>query len=124
MARNLARRQQRHAARHVAFEETDSLWEELADDTAEPVRLAAAAQHRAHVRAAILALPAHQREVVILCELEELEYHEVAAVLGIPIGTVRSRLSRARRTLTRWLALIDEPRVAGLQEETSELRAV
>lgn len=124
MARNLARRQQRHSARHVTFDETDVLAEELADDSTEPMRLASAAQHRAQVRAAILALPAHQREVVILCELEELEYHEVASLLGIPIGTVRSRLSRARRTLTQWLALIDTPRAPGLQEETYELRAI
>jgi RNA polymerase sigma-70 factor (ECF subfamily) len=52
------------------------------------------------VRAAILALPTHYREVVVLCELNELSYAEAAEVLGCAIGTVRSRLSRARAILT------------------------
>jgi len=45
---------------------------------------------------AIAALPLHYREVVVLCELQELSYLEVAAVVGCPEGTVRSRLHRAR----------------------------
>jgi len=46
-------------------------------------------------------LPSEQREVLLLVAVEELPYHEVAAVLGIPIGTVMSRLSRARHKLRR-----------------------
>ena len=53
----------------------------------------------AAVRAAILQLPAHYREVVVLCELNELSYAEAAEVLSCAIGTVRSRLSRARAIL-------------------------
>jgi len=53
----------------------------------------------AKVRAAVLALPEKYREVITLCELEELPYEEAAAVLGCPVGTVRSRLSRAKRLL-------------------------
>jgi RNA polymerase sigma-70 factor, ECF subfamily len=48
------------------------------------------------VRAAVLALPAHYREVVVLCELNEMSYAEAAEVIGCAIGTVRSRLHRAR----------------------------
>jgi len=45
---------------------------------------------------AIAALPAAQREVLLLVALEDLSYDETARVLGIPIGTVMSRLARAR----------------------------
>jgi len=48
---------------------------------------------------AIAALPAPQREVLLLVALEDLSYEETAGVLGIPIGTVMSRLARAREKL-------------------------
>jgi RNA polymerase sigma-70 factor (ECF subfamily) len=48
---------------------------------------------------AIAALPAAQREVLLLVALEDLSYEETAQVLGIPIGTVMSRLARAREKL-------------------------
>lgn len=51
------------------------------------------------VRQAVGQLPAGQREVVTLVDLEEFSYAEVATILEIPIGTVMSRLSRARATL-------------------------
>ena len=41
----------------------------------------------------------HFREVILLCEVEEMSYQEIAETLSIPIGTVMSRLSRARKTL-------------------------
>ena len=48
---------------------------------------------------AIARLPEEQRQVILLVGLEGMRYEEVAEVLGIPIGTVRSRLSRGRETL-------------------------
>lgn len=55
------------------------------------------------VRQAVLALPLHYREVVVLCELEEMRYTEAAALLGCAVGTVRSRLHRARALLKQRL---------------------
>jgi RNA polymerase sigma-70 factor, ECF subfamily len=55
------------------------------------------------VRQAVLGLPLHYREVVVLCELEEMSYGEAAASLGCAVGTVRSRLHRARALLKRRL---------------------
>jgi RNA polymerase sigma-70 factor (ECF subfamily) len=46
-------------------------------------------------------LPAEQREVLLLAAVEELRYEEIATVLGIPVGTVMSRLSRAREKIRR-----------------------
>ena len=51
------------------------------------------------VRKAVLSLPPKYREVVVLCELQEVSYVETAEVLGCAIGTVRSRLHRARALL-------------------------
>src|SRR5260370_3177445 len=51
------------------------------------------------VRQAVLALPANFREVVLLCDLHEMSYVNAAAVLGCALGTVRSRLNRARGML-------------------------
>jgi len=51
------------------------------------------------LRRALDGLPVAYREVLLLCEVEEMLYQEIAATLSIPIGTVMSRLSRARKTL-------------------------
>jgi RNA polymerase sigma-70 factor (ECF subfamily) len=51
------------------------------------------------LRRAVLALPRRYREVVVLCDLEETDYADAAGVLNCPIGTVRSRLHRARALL-------------------------
>lgn len=48
---------------------------------------------------ALEALPVVYREVILLCDLEEMSYGEIAEALGIPIGTVMSRLSRARKAM-------------------------
>lgn len=55
------------------------------------------------VRKAVLSLPEKYREVVVLCELQEMSYIETAEVLGCAIGTVRSRLHRARTMLSEKL---------------------
>src|SRR5262249_16418691 len=61
------------------------------------------------VRQAILALPEHYREVVALCSLGEMSYEQAASVIGCPVGTVRSRLNRAREILVRKLSAVKGP---------------
>jgi RNA polymerase sigma-70 factor (ECF subfamily) len=56
-----------------------------------------------HLRAAVESLPPHYREVVVLCELEELHYARAAAIIGVPVGTIRSRLHRGRGLLAQAL---------------------
>ncbi len=58
------------------------------------------------VIAALKKLPEHYRSVVLLADVNEFDYKEVAAILDIPIGTVMSRLSRARGQLKRSLARV------------------
>ena len=56
------------------------------------------------VRRAVVALPQPFREAVVLCDLEELSYAEAAEAIGVPLGTVRSRLSRGRALLAGMLS--------------------
>jgi len=58
---------------------------------------------------AILLLPVEQREVLLLISLEGMSYNETAQTLGIPAGTVMSRLSRARRQLSTLMADDEKP---------------
>jgi len=68
-----------------------------AKDTPESILLQQA--DRELVQEALSRLPVVYREALLLCEYEEMSYQEIAATLAIPIGTVMSRLSRARRAL-------------------------
>lgn len=63
------------------------------------------------VQNAIADLPVHYREILLLCEAEEMSYQEIAETLAIPIGTVMSRLSRARKALRSILASTISKRV-------------
>jgi RNA polymerase sigma-70 factor (ECF subfamily) len=77
---------------------------ETADSEAiDPAVLAERGADGEAVRAAIDGLPPEFREAVVLRELEGLSYREISAVLSVPIGTVMSRLSRARKWLERKL---------------------
>jgi RNA polymerase sigma-70 factor (ECF subfamily) len=69
------------------------------DEGPDPEALVMQQQAVEKVRRAIQELPADFREVIVLRELEGLSYKEIAVVAGIPIGTVMSRLARARERL-------------------------
>ncbi len=100
IARKLALRQMERGRADIALE--------IDSEDAVPAQLAvqddalAELTHREGIEAlrrAVMALPRRYREVVVLCDLEELDYADAAAALGCPIGTVRSRLHRARALL-------------------------
>jgi RNA polymerase sigma-70 factor (ECF subfamily) len=87
--------------------------ENLADvsvaTTEDPLDLYLRKQQRERVRAAIQQLPIEFREIIILREYEELSYSEIANVLQCPVGTVMSRLARARSKLGDMLSISQEP---------------
>jgi RNA polymerase sigma-70 factor, ECF subfamily len=69
----------------------------------DPESLLIEARENKRLHDLIASLPVGYREVVVLREVEELSYRDIAEVIGIPIGTVMSRLARARAILqTRW----------------------
>ena len=76
---------------------------ELADDDL-PAMPSSAPLELRDLERALQQLPPAQREVLLLVALEEMRYEDVAAMLDIPLGTVMSRLSRARENLRRLLA--------------------
>jgi RNA polymerase sigma-70 factor (ECF subfamily) len=75
--------------------------EALDENTPEPAVRAAQSDglEMRDLESALRMLPAEQREILLLVALEEMSYDEVAATLGLPLGTVMSRLSRARQKL-------------------------
>lgn len=80
-------------------EDTDEEQTFLSDSDLRPLDDLARAETIELVRKAVLSLPPKYREVVVLCELQDVSYGEAAEVLGCAIGTVRSRLHRARALL-------------------------
>jgi RNA polymerase sigma-70 factor (ECF subfamily) len=72
---------------------------ELAVENETPERILMKRSDSQLVMNAIDALPLHYRETLLLCDVEEMSYQEIAETLSIPVGTVMSRLSRARRAL-------------------------
>jgi RNA polymerase sigma-70 factor, ECF subfamily len=95
IARNLLARRAGRDRPYVALSADGAAALRATDLGADPERQRAVGT----IREAVLALPVHYREVVVLCELQGLPYEEAAAALLCPVGTVRSRLHRARALL-------------------------
>jgi RNA polymerase sigma-70 factor, ECF subfamily len=76
--------------------------EPATSETPESVLLARVQQET--IQNALERLPVKSREIVLLCDLEEMSYQEIGETLGIPIGTVMSRLSLSRKAMRGLLA--------------------
>ncbi len=103
VARNLVRHTLRSAPDEVPIEAETLRENDMAlDEPLEsPLEAAIRQQSAAALQAALLQVPQPFREAIVLCDLEEMSYAEAAGALGIPIGTVRSRLYRGH------IALVD-----------------
>jgi RNA polymerase sigma-70 factor (ECF subfamily) len=112
-------------ARHLVLQRLGSKYEpaladtgpgdasQVASDALTALEDLSRAETIASVRAAVQALPPVYREVVVLCELQDMDYAAAAGVLQCPIGTIRSRLSRARTLLVTKLGALQS--AAGLR---------
>jgi RNA polymerase sigma-70 factor, ECF subfamily len=94
IARNLARSKSRGLWRLLSLDEAA---EAVGQD--DPSAALASTEESRHLRSCLGALPARYREVIVLCDLQDVNYAETAFMLGVPIGTVRSRLHRGRQLL-------------------------
>ncbi|MFC5862849.1 RNA polymerase sigma factor [Acidicapsa dinghuensis] len=99
--------------RQSLADDDEELVEPAADDDS-PVELLLRSEAVAAVQSAINTLPAELREVIVLCALEEMSYEQTAEAMAVPVGTVRSRLHRAKLRLARAL----RSDMAGVSERT------
>ncbi len=88
----------------------EALLEQLADPGDSPEQALVRKTERLVLADAVAALPLALREVIVLRELEELSYKQIAQITEVPIGTVMSRLSRARKQLQGAALAAAEPR--------------
>jgi RNA polymerase sigma factor (sigma-70 family) len=108
--------QKREMSRHsVEFDENldDAMFEGWSEPHADPETLMMRDQDARLVHEALEQLPAEYREVMVLRELEELSYREIATIADLPVGTVMSRLARGRRRLAAALASLQARAVGG-----------
>lgn len=86
---------------------------EIADEKLDPARILDQEERRAQVLRALENLPDDYRTVVVLHHLEDLRVEDIAEIVGVPTGTVKSRLSRARKALKRRLSPYFDPDMSG-----------
>jgi RNA polymerase sigma-70 factor (ECF subfamily) len=107
-------REQRRAAVPLPEEHEEELRAASVASTPDPESISTAQDQKRALERLIAALPEEQRTVLLLREMEDMSYREIAAVTQVPVGTVMSRLGRARAAL----------RVKWLQQAPGEPRAV
>ena len=90
-----------HATESFDSDDDENPTEPVVTETPESVLLARAQQET--IQKALERLPVKFREIILLCDLEEMSYQEIGETIGIPMGTVMSRLSRARKAMRELL---------------------
>lgn len=95
------RRRGRRLARQI--DDGEAELERTSDENRSPEDWMVATDLSAAVRDGLTRLPGHYREAVLLRDFEGMSYAEIASVLGVRIGTVRSRIARGREQLRKWL---------------------
>lgn len=97
-------RKRRSTPQIVEIDGEDHAADGLAGNLQDSYEIFASRENAEKVRAAIARLPVEFREIILLREFEELSYQEIAEILACPLGTVMSRLGRARSKLRSLLA--------------------
>ena len=103
----------------LVLDDFDDAWQGLAAPSAdEPPSIAMRKCDREQINAAIAGLPVAYREVLVLRELEDLSYSDIARIAEIPLGTVMSRLARARGLMRTALTPIARPQLRTVPRTT------
>lgn len=101
IARNLVLKQLEQRGRLIAEPES---WEAASSDE-DPLAMLSRKEAVAALRLALDRLSPSMKEVIVLCDLEEMTYEDAAAIIGVPVGTVRSRLHRAKVQLVKAMSV-------------------
>lgn len=120
IARHQTRRRLLRDRRFVAFDRTGPDAQQAAGHPID-----SELSHRGELerlRRAILSLPSRYREVVVLCDLQDVKYGDAATMLGCPVGTIRSRLHRARHLLADKLGRPENGRAASSLDHRPRMR--
>jgi RNA polymerase sigma-70 factor (ECF subfamily) len=99
IARNIIVRRRHRDRRWVSFDPNADLLQRVSDGAPLVAQHLEDEDHLRLLRHAIVALPRKYREVIVLCDLHRLSYETAATAIGCPVGTIRSRLHRARDLL-------------------------
>jgi RNA polymerase sigma-70 factor (ECF subfamily) len=100
---DLLRKEQRHRAASGPSLNDEDTFIDIADDAATPQELAERSELREQIEEGLQSLTPEHREVLILRELHQLSYDEIAQTLDLDTGTVKSRISRGRKALRNFL---------------------
>lgn len=100
---DLLRREQRHRSAAGPSLNDEETYADVPSDAPDPQTLAERSELRQQIEAGLRALTPEHREVLILREMHQLSYDEIARVLSLDTGTVKSRISRARKQLRNFL---------------------
>ena len=100
---DLLRKEQRHRAAAGPSLNDEDTYMDVADDAAIPQELAERSELREQIEEGLQSLSPEHREVLILRELHQLSYDEIAQTLDLDTGTVKSRISRGRKALRNFL---------------------
>ena len=100
---DLLRREQRHRSAAGPSLNDEETYADVPDDAPDPQALAERSELRQQIEAGLRAMTPEHREVLILREMHQLSYDEIARVLSLDTGTVKSRISRARKQLRNFL---------------------
>ena len=114
-----------HPAEVVAMEDSEDSWRDVPGPSSqEPHVLAARNADRAQLNWALRSVPTVYREVLVLRELEDLPYKDIARIADLPVGTVMSRLARGRELLRKILSGEARPQLhtvrTGTRREASD----
>lgn len=100
----LRKRKRRQAVESPhSLDQEEAPWPEPADPAPGPAEALEGKELRQAVEDGLRALPVHQRQALIMRELSGLSYQEIAAALELDLGTVKSRIARARRAMQKFL---------------------
>ena len=100
---DLLRREQRHRGAAGPSLNDEETYADVPSDAPDPQTLAERGELRQQIEAGLRAMTPEHREVLILREMHQLSYDEIARVLSLDTGTVKSRISRARKQLRNFL---------------------